>query len=595
MDRARARPFETVAAALAWTTMALAVSVVVSPWLADTKTLGISDWDVETSHRYLTRLTLLRYGEAPLWNPYACGGFPAWAFIEGGTIVVSPWLLPYLVLPMALALRVEVIGMALIASIGAYALAGRFTRSFAARAFVVAIWAVNGRWALQTAAGHTWHLAYAWMPWCFYFFERAREGTTRPRFALVFGLAACFAMLVYSGGIYPLPHTVLALALYATAVAVRERSARAILVLAASGVLAIGLAAPKLLPMLETFKRAPRTIESQEILAPRQFWTLLTLREQTFHARPFRAHLAWHEYGMYLSVAGLVVLALAILFVWGRGATELKLVGLLFVALGFGAFHKAAPWSLLHAYAPFFKSQHVPFRFLYPAVLLLGLVAASGIGRLAEKRRWLDAALAACVLVFGIDVALVARKPMKEAMRMVAPPIDAAPEMHFDEKPPYRYRQLDWVGPLYLAMLGNRGVIQCYGTPPFEPKGARSVTDPRYRGEAYVVGNGAPSETTAQVEEWSPNRAVIALQGATAGSLVVYNMNYDDGWRSDAGDVVSYDDKVAVRLRDARDAVTFVYRPTSLIVGTGVGIFTCAACAFVFSRQARRGRKVASS
>jgi hypothetical protein len=582
--RARAKPLETIAAALAWTTIVVIVLVVASPWIAVTSTYGQHDWDVETSYRYLTKVALLRYHEAPLWNPYACGGFPDWSYVEGGTVLVSPWLPAYLAFSMPIALRVEAIGMACIGAIGAYALAGRFTRGHAARALVVALWAVNGRWALQAAAGHTWHFAYAWMPWCFYFFERAREGARRLSFTHVVAMAACLAMLVYSGGIYPLPHTILALSLYAAAICARDRSLRPLVVLASSGALALGLAAPKMLPMLETFTRAPRAIESSESLSVSQLFTLLTHRDQIFHAHPFRAKLGWHEYGMYVSIAGVLVLALALLFAWKKPAPELKLVGVVFLVLGFGAFHPAAPWSLLHAHVPIFTSQHVPFRFLYPAVLFLALAAAIGVGALTEKRAWLDAALALLVLVLGIDVASVARKPMTESMRMTAPNIPENDEMHFVEKPPYRYKELDWVGPMYLAMLANRGVIDCYGTPPFGEKGARAIDDARYRGEVY----DATSDAEARVTSWSPSHADVALRGARTGDVVVYNMNYDAGWRSDAGEVVRYEDKVAVRLDAEPSTLTFTYRPRSFAFGVSVGVLTLVGCAVVFVRDRRR-------
>ena len=159
-------PYGAAAGVVALGAILAAVGVVMGPWLANLATLGFHDWDVQTSHRELVRRSLLDHGELPFWNPYACGGFPAWGYVEGATIVASPWLPLYLALPMPIALRIEVAGMALIGAAGAYAAAGRFTTSRAARALVVALWAVNGRWALQAAAGHTWHLAYAFMPWC---------------------------------------------------------------------------------------------------------------------------------------------------------------------------------------------------------------------------------------------------------------------------------------------------------------------------------------------------------------------------------------------------------------------------------------------
>ena len=67
-------------------------------------------------------------------------------------------------------------------AIGAWLLASRFTRSHAARAFVAVVFAVNGRWTLQLAAGHAWHMVYAWMPWALFLFDRAvgRAAGARP-------------------------------------------------------------------------------------------------------------------------------------------------------------------------------------------------------------------------------------------------------------------------------------------------------------------------------------------------------------------------------------------------------------------------------
>ena len=141
-------PWRVAAAGIAWATLVTIVAVAVAPWFKDTSTFGFHDWDAETSFRHLVKVSLLRYHEMPWWNPYACGGSTAWGYIESDTTVVSPWLLSYLALPMSLALRVEVVGQALIGATGAYLFASRFTRSHAARALVAALWAVNGRWGL---------------------------------------------------------------------------------------------------------------------------------------------------------------------------------------------------------------------------------------------------------------------------------------------------------------------------------------------------------------------------------------------------------------------------------------------------------------
>ncbi|MEP7121286.1 MAG: hypothetical protein ABJE95_10270 [Byssovorax sp.] len=599
-------PWRSTAALLAVSAMITTIALTVGPWFRDTHTFGFHDWDVQASHRHLVLLSLFRYHEFPSWNPFACGGFPAWGYVEADTIVVSPFLPAYLVLPLALAIRIEVLGMAAIGAAGAYAAASRFTRSHAARALTAVLWAANGRWALQAASGHTWHLAYAWLPWCLFFFERARGATVDGRPAgsnerkstriLDYSLGGVgIAMLVYSGGIYPLPHTVLVLGVYALLLAALERSARPLVVLGVIGLLGVGLAAPKLLPLIDGFRKAPRLIESTETMDLGALWAMLTSRDQAFSSRPARVTpYGWHEWGIYVSVTGALVLVLGVAFVQGRRESALKGLGILLVALGFGAFHPEAPWTLLHKFSPVFQSQHVPSRFLYPAILILGLVAAAGIGRAISTRErtvpWLDAAAAVLVLGLGVDIGLVARKPMEQAMWMVPP--DGIPQgkpFHFETEPPFQYKRRDWAGPMYLAMLGNTGVLNCYGAPPFDRRGAIATKDARYRGEVHLEGEGGGHATLV---EWSPNHVVIDVDGATPSSLLVYNMNFDEGWRADTGPIEPFENTLATRPRAGSSRVTFRYRPPYFLAGLLVGAATLSGLALAH-RRARRDDEAA--
>src|SRR4030095_7625315 len=133
------------------------------------------------------------YGEGPWWAPWWCGGAPGWGYVEGATNVVSPYLPLYLLADIRTAIRVEVFGQALLGMAGAYLFAGTLSKSVALRTLLAVLWVLNGRWALQAAVGHTWHLQYALMPWAFYLFERACE-PGKLRRAVYVGL--CLALLV---------------------------------------------------------------------------------------------------------------------------------------------------------------------------------------------------------------------------------------------------------------------------------------------------------------------------------------------------------------------------------------------------------------
>jgi hypothetical protein len=141
---------------------------------------------------------------------------------------------------------------------------------------------------------------------------------------------------------------------------------------------------------------------------------------------------------------------------------------------------------------------------------------------------------------------------------------------------------------MYLAMLGNTGVINCYGTPPFDRRGARPVGAPDYHGEAWLAGREGPKvgPGSAKVAEWSPNRVVIDVEGAEPGALLVYNMNFDEGWRSDAGPVVSHGNALATPVPEGSSRVTFRYRPPNL--GLGVLLAALSVGALVALRRRER-------
>ena len=329
-------------------------------------------------------------------------------------MVVSPWLPFYLSMTLPHAMRVEIWGSALLSAVGAWLLAGRFTRSPALRALVVVAFAVDGRWALQIASGHTWHLAYAWTPWTLYFYDRAvgadpTRGVPRRRdFVLA---AACIAMMVYSGGIYPLPETVFVVALYGSMLAVIMRSFRPVLAGLACGLLALGLAAPKLLPVLEVMFKHPRLVESPETIDLSALIDVLTSHDQDMtsgHAGV--SHWGWHEWGMYVGWAVVVLVVAGAAVARGTREWALRGAGALCFALGLGSFHPDAPWPLLH-HVPVFKSQHVPSRWMYPALLLLLVLMAAaveaGLRRSGWLRAWLEVAALAGVAWIARDVARV--------------------------------------------------------------------------------------------------------------------------------------------------------------------------------------------
>ena len=542
--------------------LASSMGVVLGPMLGDWSTYGFHDWDVQTAHRYMTVLAVKSF-EGPWWNPYFCGGFPEFAHPEGGVNFVSPYLPVYLLSDIRIALRLEVVGSAITGLLGAFLLAGQFTKSVALRTLVAVLYVLNSRWALQAAVGHTWHLQYGWLPWVFYFFERSQEPGKLHR--AVYG-GATLALMCYLGGIYPLPHAALGLAVYALVYAALSRRWQPIASLAIAGVTSLGLALPKLAAIIDTMGKAPRLIGSKETIDLGQLLVMMTSADQGYGARPTRVPAYnWHEWGIYIGWLGVAILVVAVLFGRGRRENALKVAGVLYFFLGMGAFHEYSPWALLHK-APMFSSQHVPSRFHLTMLLFLGLVFVAFAGRLIDrhvrKRPWLDFVLLLGVAALGADLAEKSRKSFQSAFWMKQPKtITVAKEFTHEQHSPVGYVRRDWAEPMLMAMFANTGVIKCYGLDPsFKDMGAKAADKPGYRGAAYVLDG--PGK--AKVVDWSPSSATIEVTGAKAGSLVVYNMNYDPSWRANGRPALDHKHTLAARLESADETIELSYFPRTL-------------------------------
>jgi hypothetical protein len=593
------RPSRTSAVA-ASTLVALVGGALVSSFFRHPGALGAHDWDQMESHRLFVVKALREFGRFPFWDPYGCGGAPAWGAPESGTIAASPLLAAYLTLPLGVALRLEIVASVAALVLGMRFFAARYLRHPLAIAFACVVGALNSRAALQIAVGHTWHLAYAGMPWVLGAFDRATSGD-RPRRWLALG-AVVLAWMVYAGGVYPVPHTALAL-LGVAAFRARATRDRGPLVIAVTlGACAVLLAAPKLLPVLDTMARFPRLAQSRETVPPADWLRMFTASAADVgDHRTLGLDYMWHEYGQYV---GLVPLAVVL---WGSlrriadpELRSLRFAGWSFMALALGGW---GPWVLLHRLPPF-ASLRAPTRFTYPGLMLLAVVAAAE----AERRlaAWKARPMAVALWgAFAGSAVLVAREDARATapwFALEAPQVPRAPRfVQYAEVPPaYAYGDGDPESPggvngppgLLLRRAGV-GSLRCMGFPglnveaPRSPDGrplgmgARGLGDPRYRGEAWVEPAG-----TADVVAWAPGEVVLSVQDAPPGARVVLDQNWDPSWTANGSATRNLDGVNMHPLAASRETVVFRYRPRTL--PAGLALF---ACGVLFVGRSWRSRE----
>ncbi len=564
---------------------------VFAPFFADVSTMGFQDWDSQAAYRYVTVLAL-KHGQLPWWNPWFCGGFPAWGYAEGATNLVSPFAPLYFLFSFPLALRLEAVAATVVAVLGAFLLAGRFTRSPAWRALVAAIWVLNSRWALQISSGHLWHLAYAWAPFVFYFYDRA---VAERRYVLGGAAGAFLALMIYVGGIYPYPQTILVLWLFAIGLAASARNPRPLRTMVVTAFTSFGLAAPKFLPVLSTMRRYPRLIESDEPVSLQSVWIMLTAHQQGFGDYPhlpLRVFWVWWEWGAYVGVAGALALIAAVAVGWKPRLVALKIAALICVVLALGQ----GIWQALH-HLPVFSSQHLPARVLFLAILLLALVLAAAAdepwARWRARHPWAEAAALAVVCLYALDLASVARQATTAPFRLTVPAVPPAGEFRQERAQHHAYGKPDvspklrdryeWPAKIvYPSMLANTGMISCYGVPPEFKSAAIGSDQPGYRGLVFVDGPG-----TATIADWRPNSVRVRVQGAAAGTRIVYDASFDPGWRVGGRAAESWRGLVSGPAAPGDSTVEFRYRPVGLAPGLLLFVLTLGVWTVVLRRERR--------
>ena len=413
-----------VARWLSWAAVLVPLLIVASPWLAETTTYGLQDWDFQTSTRYLTKLSLLSYGQAPLWNPYACGGFPAWGYVEAGTTVVSPWFVPYLVLPMRAALRVEVIGSG--ASRSSRGVQGCRSVHAELRRASRGVGVAGGQRTMGAPDGSRPHLAPPLrVDSVVHLLPTRRRRFRRRSFRQHLRPRSVLRPAGLRGRHLPAPpcrarprRRLPPQASSRSPGAVAGRRSRGWRCLASSA----WRSASKLLPMLHEFARQSADHRlTHEIVEPRDALACSLHRGSSSLRRSARPPglTDGDEYGMYIGVAGVAALCSGIVLVWGA-ARERAQARWSRCSSSRSASGPPTPRRRGHCCTrtrPSSRRSTSPRASSTRRFCFLGLVAAVGAGRVVRGRDRVDArVLSAAVLLMAADIAWVARTPMGESV-----------------------------------------------------------------------------------------------------------------------------------------------------------------------------------
>lgn len=527
------------------------------------------------------RESILRWHQAPLWDPYYCGGM----YLLGTPQArfVSPTFLFTLLFGESRGEAITAFAMMMVGLEGTF----RYARDRGATRFAALLaapmFAMSGIFAVSPALGWIGFFGFELLPWMALGVRRA---LARERWAIVLTAVAA-AWCVGFGGTYAAPIAALWCAFEVAEFAVthvhgqRGKLLAGVGVAAAGAALATALAAVRLWPIAQTLDEAPRIIGG----TPGNTWKIL-VRMFFF---PLRTDSDDGEFYLGFFVAPAALLGLA-----RRRSIGLAVAAILCIWLAAG--YEANP-SLFAALRelPLYVTLRYPERFLVPLGLATATLAARGIS-LAEayarvqgaphaqregrsRRRRVAAvavfAVASLAMVIGVGplVAQHALHAKERSLGVLSLP-DAATPFH-------QARGSRWALAYYEPM--QRGSLSCWEAYPVPES-------PLLRGdlpsEERIVEPGAGTVTE---RSWTPNAIDLDVTLSRPATVAI-NQNWHAGWRSNVGEVESDHGLLTVALPEGTHALSLRFLPRSALGGALVSLVAAGALVFLALRAHRAPR-----
>ncbi len=544
------------------------------------------DAHVLSQYEAVARESLVRWHQAPLWDPYYCGGM----YLLGAPQArfVSPTFLLTLVFGENRAESLTAFAMMMVGLEGAF----RYMRHRGATRFgailAAPVFALSGIFAVSPALGWINFFGFELLPWIAFGVRLALAREWRGAVTLALATAWCIGF----GGTYPAPLAALWGAFEIGEYLLKARPGlrgaprtRAQMTLglgtALVGVaLAAALAAVRLWPIVDTMALAPRIVGG----APGNSYAVLA-KMFLFPMRPDTDEGEFH--------VGSLALAAVVAGVTRRRGRPLLVAVVVFGWLAAGYGLRPSLFGILHR-LPLYGTLRYPERFLVLVGLAYATLAAQGISfletylRSAAARkdprrgtiaRW--AMVVTTLMLAGNLVPLVAQHVFHAAGRELVP-VPAA------DDPPRAFHQARgnrWALAYYEPM--NRGSLSCWEAYPVPES-------PLLRGdladEEYLLDPGAGA---VKERRWSPGAIDLDVTLSRPASVAI-NHNWDPGWRANLGEVRSERGRLTVALPPGQWSLALRFAPRSAR-GGGIASLVGLAALLALAWRACRTPRVASA
>jgi hypothetical protein len=564
------------------------------PILSRLSFIGIADdWAEHLQPDWAAYYTIMHFHQAPLWNPYRCGGMPLLA--HPLSICLSPLFLVQLIFGPFVGVNLQIPIHLAIGWIGGYILGRSLGLGVIASIVCATIFPASSWFYLHIAIGHLEYLPTMYMPLTIAMLWLGIQ-RQKPLFCMMAGLL--LALTLAEGGVYQCTRVLLLAGLLGLYLTIANKSLQPVWAMAIFGLSAIGFGAIKLFPCwYDVMRIHPRDIAELEYNQLSALLTGIMTRDQFWDrfaaGRPIPgANWAFFEWGAYVSVVSAALAAIGII-TSPRRVFPWFLTAALFFVISIGGPEAWYPWAILH-HLPLFSSERVPERCLMGFVFGVGVIAAFGADFITRRLGFFGGVVAASlVAVIAVDAWLVNR-PNLNTPAETAPPkvfgeaLQGARLSGLPRSVSYspQFRQF-WGSPWEMvgtsesnmgSLFCNEGMTDFYD---FTRRSAVGFNEAGYFGEQFLVHPGS-----VVLDRWTPNALTFDVDSPTDNLLIV-NQVYDSDWRvvEGSGEVIFAGSLIGVRLPPGRQHLRLAYRSNAFRLGALVTFVTFIVAIVVWRRE----------
>jgi hypothetical protein len=484
------------------------------------------------------RVSVQRYHELPLWNPFECGGVPLWDNPQG--VAAAPLTFLNLIVGSTRAIELWYVLHTAAGVVCMWTLArGELGMSIQASLVSAAAWPLAGVNNMHFTGGHIVWVSYLYFPLAMYLWRRAEHDLWA---AVGTGLIA--ALTMYEGGTYPLPYLAI---LLGTETLLRvwppRRFVRILRASVVVVVVALCVGGARYLPVFDQLAHHHREIAPDADSL--QWQTLKDMFLAREHGRGIAGQqYVWPEFGGYVGPILLTLSALGVSVFAGLAVDRIP--------------------TMLRK----MKAQHrEALRSTVMALAMIGVGDEMSIGenKLFDAKAWSQP---------GFD---------GPPTTFTTPPhtkLYMSQARSADEYPPDGHGGV--TAPFLDAPQLNAPDLGCWEEWAFERDA------PLWLGD---VPQAKPFTSNVQVAsvDRTPNTFTIAVNADGPGRLLL-NSTYDRGWRADRGEVLEQGKMLAVDVPAGAYTLHVRYWPHGLTLGLVLtGLSTLALLALLV-RSRRRPR-----